>query len=76
MKKWFKVLEVNHIIEEVTGHVNCNHSSYTESCVVEDLETGQVISINEKTTNEREARIIERVDKFDSIVGDEFRIEW
>jgi len=60
MKKWFKVLEVNN----------------TESCVVKDLETGQVISINEKTTNDRETRMLEKVDKFDLIVGDEFRIEW
>jgi hypothetical protein len=74
MKKWFKVLEVNHIIEEMTGHVNCDYSSYTESCVVEDLETGEVISINEQTTNEREAQMIKKVDAFDLIVGDEFRI--
>jgi len=60
MKKWFKVLEINN----------------TESCVVEDLETGQVISINEKTANDRETRMLEKVDKFDLIVGDEFRIEW
>ena len=58
MKKWFKVLEINN----------------TESCVVEDLETGQVISINEKTANDREIRMLEKVDKFDLIVGDEFRI--
>jgi len=74
MKKWFKVLEVNHIIEKMTGHVNCDYSSYTESCVVEDLETGEVISINEQTTNEREAQMIKKIDMFELIVGDEFRI--
>ena len=58
MKKWFKVLEINN----------------TESCVVEDLETGEVISINGKTTNEREAQMITKIDMFDLMVGDEFRI--
>jgi hypothetical protein len=74
MKMRYKVLEVNHVIEEVTGYVNCTYSSYTESCVVEDLETGEIISINEKTTDERETQMIKKVDAFDLIVGDEFRI--
>ena len=74
MKMRYKVLEVNHIIEEMTGHVNCNCSSYTESCVVEDLETGEIISVNEQTTNAREAQIIKKIDMFELIVGDTFRM--
>jgi hypothetical protein len=58
MKKCFKVLEINN----------------TESCVVENLETGEVISINEKTACGLRAEILDKVDMFELIVGDEFRI--
>jgi hypothetical protein len=67
-------LEVNHIIEEMTGHVNCDYSSYTESCVVEDLETGEIISINEKTACGLRAEILDKVDNVAWRVGDTFRI--
>lgn len=76
MKKLkYKVLEVNNIIEEVTGHFNCTHSSYTESCVVEDLETGEIINVDEKTACGLRAEILDKVDNFDLIVGDEFTIK-
>lgn len=75
MKTRFKVLDVNHIIEEVTEHFNCTHSSYTESCVVKNLETGEIITIHkDKITNDIEAQILEKVDNGDMICGDEFRI--
>ena len=72
--KRFKVLEVNNVIEEVTGHFNCTHSSYTKSCVVKDLETGEIISIDEKTASGIKAVIINKVDDGDCVVGDEFII--
>ena len=58
MKKWFKVLEVTN----------------TERCVVEDLETGEIIGVDEKTACGLRAEILDKVDNFDLIVGDEFRI--
>ena len=73
--KRFKVLEVNNIIEEVSGHFNCTHSSYTKSCVVEDLETGEKISIDKKTACGLRAEIIDKIDNYDYEVGDEFRIK-
>ena len=75
MKKFnYKVLEVNNIVEQVTGHSNCTYSSYTESCVIQDIETGEIINIDGKTANGRETQILEKVDNFDLIVGDEFNI--
>ena len=56
MKKWFKVLEINN----------------TESCVVENLETGEIIRA--ENNNERETRMLEKIDIFDLVVGDEFRV--
>jgi hemerythrin superfamily protein len=70
-----KVLEVNNIIEEVTGYINCTHSSYTKSCVVEDLETGEIINIDEKTACGLRAEILDKVDNYDLMVGDEFTIK-
>jgi len=76
MKKLrYKVLEVNNIIEEVTGYINCTHSNYTKSCAVEDLETGEIINIDEKTACGLRAEILDKVDNFNLIVGDEFTIK-
>jgi hemerythrin superfamily protein len=71
----FKVLEVNNIIEDVIGMINCTKSSYTESCVVQDLETGEIISVNKKTANGLTLNILNKVDDNDCIVGDHFRIK-
>lgn len=59
----FKVLEVNNVIE--------NSTSYTESCVVQNLVTKEVISINSNTVSDLELIIINQVDKFDLEVEDE-----
>lgn len=69
MKK-FKVLEVNNIIEEVTGMINCTKSSYTKSCVVQDLETSEIINIDRETASELTLDILNKIDDNDCIVGD------
>jgi hypothetical protein len=60
--KRFKILKVtNEVI---------NSTSYTKSCVVENLETGEIISIDGKTSGELEAEIIKEIDNYDLIVDD------
>ena len=61
--KRFKVLEVN-----------LNVQSCVNSCVVENLETGEIINIDEKTASELRAEIIEKVEKYDLVIGDEFKL--
>jgi hypothetical protein len=58
----FKVLEVNNIVE--------NSTSYTESCIVENLTTTEVININKNTVSDLELEIINKVDNFDLEVKD------
>jgi hypothetical protein len=58
----FKVLEVNNIVE--------NSTSYTESCIVENLITTEVININKNTASDLELEIINKVDNFDLEVKD------
>ena len=58
----FKVLEINNIVE--------NSISYTESCIVENLTTKEVISINRNTASDSELVIINKVDDFDLEVKD------
>ena len=70
----FKVLEVNNVIENVTEMVNCTKSSYTESCIVQDLETNEIINVNKKTASGLTLDILNKVDENDCIVGDHFRI--
>ena len=65
--KRFKVLEVNNVIK--------NSTSYTKSCVVEDLETKEIISIIDENACGLRAEIIDKIDDFDLIVGDEFKIK-
>ena len=62
--KRFKVLEVN-----------CNIQSCVDSCVVEDLETGEVINTDEKTASGLKFKIIEKVENYDLLIGDEFKIK-
>jgi hypothetical protein len=73
MKK-FKVLEVNNKIESVTDHFNCNQSSYTVSCTVKNIETNEIVTINEDSTDDFLIRIIEMIDNYDLVVNDEFII--
>ena len=61
--KRFKVLEVN-----------LNVQSCVDSCVVENLETGEIINVDEKTTSELRAEIIEKVENYDLVIGDEFKL--
>ena len=61
--KRFKVLEVN-----------LNVQSCVNSCVVENLETGEIINIDEKTASELRAEIIEKVENYDLVIGDEFKL--
>jgi hypothetical protein len=70
----FKVLEVNNIIEDVTGMINCTESSYTESCIVQDLETNEIINVCKETASGLTLDILNKVDENDCIVGDHFRI--
>jgi hypothetical protein len=70
----FKVLEVNNVIEEVTGMINCTKSSYTKSCVVQDLETSEIINIDIETASGLTLDILNRVDDMDCIVGDYVKI--
>ena len=58
----FKVLEINNIVE--------NSISYTESCIVENLTTTEVININKNTASDLELEIINKVDNFDLEVKD------
>ena len=58
----FKVLEINNIVE--------NSISYTKSCIVENLTTKEVISINRNTASDSELVIINKVDDFDLEVKD------
>ena len=62
--KRFKVLEVN-----------CNVQSCVDSCVVENLETGEIINVNEKTASGLRAEIIDKVENYDLLIGDEFKIK-
>ena len=61
--KRFKVLEVN-----------LNVQSCVNSCVVENLETGEIINVDEKTASELRAEIIEKVENYDLVIGDEFKL--
>lgn len=61
--KRFKVLEVN-----------LNVQSCVDSCVVENLETGEIINVNEKTASGLRAEIIEKVENYDLEIGDEFKL--
>lgn len=61
--KRFKVLEVN-----------LNVQSCVDSCVVENLETGEIINVNEKTASGLRAEIIEKVENYDLLIGDEFKL--
>ena len=61
--KRFKVLEVN-----------LNVQSCVNNCVVENLETGEIINIDEKTASELRAEIIEKVENYDLVIGDEFKL--
>jgi hypothetical protein len=54
--KRFKVLEVNNVIK--------NSTSYTKSCVVEDLETKEIISIIDENACGLRAEIIDKIDNF------------
>jgi hypothetical protein len=58
----FKILEVNNIVE--------NSTSYTESCIVENLITKEVISINRDIVSDLELEIINKIDNFDLEVKD------
>ena len=64
--KIFKVLEV-------TNEFN-NSSSYTVSCVVKNMLTGEIISINQENASGLELKIIDKVDNFDLNENDEFII--
>jgi len=66
----FKVLEVNNVIENVTEMINCTESSYTESCIVQDLETNEIININKETASGLMLDILNKVYDNDCIVGD------
>jgi hypothetical protein len=72
--KWFKVLEVNNVISEVMGFENCKFRVHTDSCRVQDIETGEIINVDNNSTNDLEVEIINKVSDFDLIEGDEFRI--
>ena len=61
--KRFKVLEVN-----------LNVQSCVNSCVVENLETGEIINVDEKTASELRAEIIEKIENYDLVIGDEFKL--
>ena len=61
--KRFKVLEVN-----------LNVQSCVNSCVVENLETGEIINVDEKNASELRAEIIEKVENYDLVIGDEFKL--
>jgi hypothetical protein len=61
--KRFKVLEVN-----------LNIQSCVDSCVVENLETGEIINVDEKTASGLRAEIIEKVENYDLVIGDEFKL--
>ena len=61
--KRFKVLEVN-----------LNVQSCVNSCVVENLETGEIINVDKKTTSELKDEIIEKVENYDLVIGDEFKL--
>jgi hypothetical protein len=61
--KRFKVLEVN-----------LNIQSCVNSCVVENLETGDIINVDEKTASGLRAEIIEKVENYDLVIGDEFKL--
>jgi len=69
----FKVLEVKNVIEEVKGHFNCTHSSYVESCVVQNLLTKEIIECDNKSDGLKN-KILHFIDNGDCIVGDEFII--
>ncbi len=62
--KRFKILEVN-----------CNIQSCVDSCIVENLETGEIINVNEKTASGLKLKIIEKVENYDLLIGDEFKIK-
>jgi len=64
--KLFKVLEV---INEVN-----NSSSYTVSCIVKNMLTGEIINIEQKNASGLELKIIDKVDNYDLEVDDEFII--
>jgi hypothetical protein len=64
--KRFKVLEVNNEV--------INSTSYIKSCIVENLETNEIISIDEKTAGGLRAKIIDKIDNYDLVVDDEFTI--
>ena len=61
--KRFKVLEVN-----------CNVQSCVDSCVVENLETGEIINVDKKTASGLRAEIIEKVENYDLVIDDEFKL--
>ena len=72
--KWFKVLEVNNVISEVMRFENCKFRAHTDSCRVQDIETGEIINVDNNSTNDLEVEIINKVSEFDLIEGDEFGI--
>jgi hypothetical protein len=69
--KRFKVLEVNNKEENQSNYT----SIYTISCTVEDLETGNIININNETDNELQIKIINKIDEYHLEVGDELGIK-
>jgi hypothetical protein len=69
--KRFKVLEVNNVY---SWKNSCTIQSCVDSCVVEDLETGEIINVDEKTASGLRAEIIDKIDNYDLVIGDEFRI--
>jgi len=64
--KTFKVLEVTNEVY--------NSSSYTVSCIVKNMLTGEIININQENASGLELKIINKVDNFDLEENDEFII--
>jgi hypothetical protein len=70
----FRVLELTTVIKTKSNEFTVTSSSYAESCVVEDLETGEIISVDGDNYVGIRKEILNKVDEFDLIVGDNFRI--
>jgi hypothetical protein len=75
MKKRFKVLERKFQISSPNELSKGCRVSKIIKCVVEDLDSGQLLKIKSKTASGLEKKIIDKIDDFDCECGDILFIE-
>jgi len=68
--KRFKVLEREFKITNVNELSKGHRVSKIMKCVVEDLDTGELLKIKPNTSSDLEKKIINKIDDFDCECGD------